>query len=301
MVSYLVLVIYQALKVALREAKHAKIKTFLLPRYNYPLMSFTDSERQFGGVEKEQFNTHRLVVKIGSNAITEGSTKDNPLNTELIDNIARQCSDLFKNGVEIVIVSSGAVACGRNLLTIEEHNTGDRQVEAVFGQPTLTGTWVEAFKRYGVVAGQALITENDLNEAKNVLRKSLKSGVVIVNWNDAVNSDQMRAFMRLADNDHSAAEVADAIGADTLLILTDVEGVFDPNNSLIEDGSLINDDNIFFQGSDKGTGGMATKVNVLKDSSKKGIKGIIAGTKRRDFILEIARGNTQGHTLFQPK
>lgn len=264
-------------------------------------MQVGGAERQSGNTEREHYATQRLVVKIGSNVITEGATKESPLNNEFIDNVARQCSELFKSGIEIVIVSSGAVASGRNLLSIEEHDIRDRQVEAVFGQPTLTSTWVEAFKRYGVVAGQALITENDLDEAKNVLRKSLKYGVVIVNWNDAVNSDEMRAFMRLADNDHSAAEVADAIGADMLLIVTDVEGIFDSNNRLIEDGSLINDDNIFFRGSDKGTGGMATKVNVLKESAKKGIRGIIAGAKRQDFILEIARGNTQGHTLFQPK
>lgn len=264
-------------------------------------MLFNGTEREPGSVEQEKFATSRLVVKIGSNVITEGSTKENPLNTELIDDIARQCSHLYKSGVEVVIVSSGAVACGRKLLSIEEHDIRDRQVEAVYGQPTLIGTWVEAFRKYGVVAGQALITENDLDEAKRVLRKSLKSGVVIVNWNDAVNTDEMRAFMRLADNDNSAAEVADAIEADTLLIVTDVEGVLDSSGRLIEDGSSINKDNVFFQGSDKGTGGMSTKVEVLKDSTTRGIRGVIAGAKRQDFILEIAKGNNVSCTTFQPR
>ncbi|OGK52129.1 hypothetical protein A2966_01620 [Candidatus Roizmanbacteria bacterium RIFCSPLOWO2_01_FULL_41_22] len=264
-------------------------------------MSPINAERQPRSPEQEHFATRRLVVKIGSNAITEGSTKENPLNTELIGEIARQCSHLYKNGVEVVIVSSGAVACRRNLLSIEEHDIRDRQVEAIYGQPTLIGTWVEAFRKYGVIAGQALITENDLDEAKKVLRKSLKSGVVIVNWNDAVNTDEMRAFMRLADNDNSAAEVADAIEADTLLIVTDVEGVLDSSGILIEDGSSINKDNAFFRGSDKGTGGMSTKVEVLKDSTTRGIKGVIAGAKRQDFILEIAKGNSANCTTFQPR
>lgn len=264
-------------------------------------MQVGGAERQSGDTEREHYATQRLVVKIGSNVITEGATKESPLNNEFIDNVARQCSELFKSGIEIVIVSSGAVASGRNLLSIEEHDIRDRQVEAVFGQPTLTSTWVEAFKRYGVVAGQALITENDLDEAKNVLRKSLKHGVVIVNWNDAVNSDEMRAFMRLADNDQGAAEVTEAIDADTLLIITDVEGVYDSGDRLIEDGLSINGDIVFFQGSDKGTGGMATKVNVLKDMAKKGKKGVITGSKHPNFILEIARGNTEGHTVFLPK
>src|SRR3989339_139755 len=100
------------------------------------------------------------------------------------ENFARQCSHLYQNGVNVVIVSSGAVACGHNLLSsAEEQNTPDRQVEAVFGQPTLIGTWVGAFRKFGVVAGQALITENDLEEARKVLQRSLKSGVVIVNAN----------------------------------------------------------------------------------------------------------------------
>lgn len=261
-------------------------------------MQFGGTERQSSS-EREQIVTRRLVVKIGSNVITEGATKEKPLNTEFIDDVARQCSELFKRGVEVVIVSSGAVASGRSLLHIEEHDIRDRQVEAVFGQPTLTGTWVEAFKRYGVVAGQALITENDLDEGKNVLRKSLKHGVVVVNWNDAVNSDEMRAFMRLADNDHGAAEISEAIGADTLLLVTDVEGVVDADGHLIENGLQINDDGIFFQGSDKGTGGMVTKVNVLKEAAQKGIKGIITGTKRQNFILEVAKGNTEGRTSFK--
>ncbi|OGD83072.1 hypothetical protein A3A54_00200 [Candidatus Curtissbacteria bacterium RIFCSPLOWO2_01_FULL_39_62] len=261
-------------------------------------MQFGGSERQPSS-ERKLFVTQRLVVKIGSNVITEGATKEKPLNAEFIDNVARQCSELFKSSVEVVIVSSGAVASGRNLLHIEEHDIRDKQVEAVFGQPTLIGTWVEAFKKFGVVAGQALITENDLEEGKNVLRKSLKHGVVIVNWNDAVNSDEMRAFMRLADNDHGAAEVAEAIDADTLLLVTDVEGVIDAKGQLIEDGSQINDDDIFFEGSDKGTGGMVTKVKVLKDLAQKGIQGIITGTKQQDFILKVAKGNTGGRTSFQ--
>src|SRR3990167_8913887 len=172
-------------------------------------MQFGGSERQPSS-ERKLFVTQRLVVKIGSNVITEGATKEKHLNAEFIDNVARQCSELFKSSVEVVIVSSGAVASGRNLLHIEEHDIRDKQVEAVFGQPTLIGTWVEAFKKFGVVAGQALITENDLEEARKVLQRSLKSGVVIVNANDAVSTTEMEAFLRLADNDRMAAEVADA-------------------------------------------------------------------------------------------
>lgn len=252
-------------------------------------------------VEQERFVTHRIVVKIGSSTITEGATKENPLNTELINNIARQCSQLHKSGVGVVIVSSGAVACGRNLLSIEEHNTEDRQVEAVFGQPTLIGTWVPAFRKYGVIAGLALLTENDLKEAKKVLQKSLKSGVVIVNANDAVSKEEMEELLVSADNDRLAAFVATTIEADTVLMLTDVEGVLNSEKQLIEDGSLIGDETHFFQGSGIGTGGMVTKVGICIELANRGKRGIIASANREDVILEVARGNTKGCTTFQPK
>ena len=184
-----------------------------------------------------------------------------------------QCSHIYKNGVDVTIVSSGAVACGRHLLSkgnIEEDDIQDRQVEAVFGQPTLIGAWVAAFRKYGVKAGQALITEND------------------------------EEFLVSADNDRLAAFVATTVKADTVLILTDVEGVLDTNNDLIEDGSLIKDDVPFYQSSEKGTGGMTSKVRVLKELSNQGVKGIIAGAKQQNIILKAARGNTRGiSTTFQ--
>lgn len=254
------------------------------------------------GIEREHFASHRVVIKIGSSTITEGATNENPLNIALIDNIAEQCSHLYKNGVEVVIVSSGAVACGRNLLSTKEQNTQDKQVKAVFGQPFLIGAWVAAFRKYGVNAGQVLLTENDLEKAKKVLQESLKIGVVIVNANDAVSKEEMDQFSISADNDKLAGFVAETAGADTVLILTDVKGVLDANNDLIEDGALVNDAVLFHQSSDKGTGGMVSKVQVLKDLSNKGIKGIITDTKRPDFILEVLRGNTKGaSTTFNTK
>jgi len=264
-------------------------------------MSGTGLERQSGGIEQEQFASRSIVVKIGSSTITRGATKESPLNVDLIDDIARQCSQLYKNGVDVVIVSSGAVACGRHLLSIDEDDIRDKQVEAVYGQPTLISTWVNAFRKHGVVAGQALITENDLEEAKKVLPKSLKSGVVIVNRNDAVSTDEMEAFLRLADNDYNTQEVAEIIDADTVLLLTDVDGVLDSNNQLIENSSSIDGETRFFQSSDIGTGGMVTKVRVCKDLSEKGKRCVIANGSRMDVVLDVARGKTLGYTTFQPK
>lgn len=265
-------------------------------------MSNTGAERQPGGVEQEHFVTRRIVVKIGSSTITEDATKENPLNIDLIDDIARQCSQLYRSGIDVVIVSSGAVACGRHLLSIDENDIRDKQVEAVYGQPTLIGTWVNAFRKYGVIAGQALITENDLNEAKSVLQKALKSGVVIVNANDAVSTAEMEEFLVSADNDRLAGFVANTIEADTILILTDVEGVLDANRVLVKDGFLIDESILFHQDSSTGTGGMKSKVEVLKDLANRGIKGIITSAKHNNVVLEAARGNTEGKsTIFQAR
>ncbi len=258
-------------------------------------------ERRTTTEEQEGFQSKRIVVKIGSSTITHGATKENPLNNSLIDNIARQCSELYKSGVEIVIVSSGAVACGRHLLSIDEADIRDKQIYAVYGQPTLIGKWVDAFKRNGVVAGQALITEDDLEEAKKVLPRALKNGVVIVNRNDAVSTDEMQAFLSLADNDHNAQEVAEIICADTVVLLTDVDGVLDNDRTLIEDGSSIFGDSHYFPGSDVGTGGMLTKVLVSRELSKKGVRSIIANGNRDNVVLDVARGMTTGYTTFQPK
>ena len=178
----------------------------------------------------------------------------------------------------------------------------DRQVEALYGQPTLIGTWVAAFRKYGVTAGQALITEHDLAEAKKVLQKSLQFGVVIVNINDAVSREEIDELLDLADNDRTAEEIADAVKADTVLMLTDVDGVLDANNKLIEDGFQVKDGSDFFEGSEKGTGGMRTKVERLRSLANRGVKGVIARATHENVVLEVARGNTEGiSTTFEAK
>lgn len=251
------------------------------------------SERQ-PTAEQEHFISKRIIVKIGSSTITEGATNQEPLNLNHIDEVAGQCSILFKNGVEVLIVSSGSVACGRQLLGITDDDISDKQVEATYGQPTLIGTWIEAFKMHGVMAGQVLLTENDLEEASTVLRKAMKLGIVIINANDAVSKTEMEQLTISADNDLLAEYVALAVEADTLLILTDVDGVLGNDKRLIKDGHSIGDDFVFWDKSKDGTGGMKSKVEVLQNvSANNRIRGAIASIKKRDIILQVARGNTK--------
>lgn len=263
-------------------------------------MSFIGAERLSGNAEHEHFDIHRMVVKIGSNALTEGGTKENPLNLNLIRDIARQCSYLIKNGVQVVIVSSGAVACGRNLLPIEEHGPKDRQVEAAFGQPTVIGAWVTAFKEHGVVAGQALITAQDLKPAEKVMKQALVFGALVVNINDVVSAEALQGDFGLTDNDSTAYIAALAIEADRVAMLTNEDGVLDKNKNIVEDGSHV-DKLAHFETSKKGTGGMATKVEIMQKLASRGIGGTIARASRKDIIFEIARGNAKGCTTFKPK
>jgi len=250
--------------------------------------------------EQEQFATRRMVVKIGSSTITEGGTVEQPLNLGLIDNIARQCSILHKSGVEVAVVSSGAVACGRKILEMDEKTIFDRQIEAIYGQSTLTHAWQTAFGKYGVPAGLLLLKETDLENPLPTLNKALKQGVPVINANDATSSNEMRQLLVSADNDKLAGFVARAVGADTVLILTDVEGVKDTNGCVVFDGAGI-DETVVFEGTSKtGTGGMASKVDVLRKLSFEKTRGVIAAAEG-DIILDVARGTATGCTIFEAK
>jgi len=248
--------------------------------------------------EAEKFQTSRMVVKIGSSTITEGGTTEQPLNLILINSIARQCSELFKSGIQVAIVSSGAVASGKNLLGTTENTIRDRQVEAVFGQPALIHAWIEAFHKYEICAGQMLLMEDDLTKPLTTLKQSLKKGPVIINANDATSSQEMKQLLVSADNDKLASFVALSVDADTLIILTDVDGVKDTKGCVIEDGSLIKGNVVFNRMSKDGTGGMKSKVNVLENVTKHGIKGVIAAAKG-DIILDVARGTATDCTVFK--
>ncbi len=243
--------------------------------------------------EKEKFRAACMVVKIGSDAITEGATKEEPLNLALIDDVARQCSELINAGVRVAVVSSGAVACGRYLLGLDEMDMVDRQVEAAFGQPYLIKSWVEAFAKYGVKTSQVLLTEKDLDSAKLPLKRALQYGAVVINENDSVSDEEMREFLVSADNDKLGGFVAIVAEADLLALLTNVNGVLDENGNLITDGALV-DENKLNGKSVKGTGGMRSKVQVSRRIQQIGKNAYIAAASEPDIILKIAKGETSG-------
>lgn len=248
-------------------------------------------ERILASKEKEQFVTRRLIVKIGSSTITKDG---DPLNRDFMDNIAVQVSELFRRGVEVAIVSSGAVACGRKILGDIGTATLDNQVAAVYGQPELIAQWKIAFSKYGVNVGQELLTDYNLKNSKLVLENSLKRGVVIINANDAVNDEEMRQFAISADNDRLAGYVTNLVNADTLILLTDVEGVLDERGQLLDYVDRLEDIESVIQNSGTGIGGMWSKCVVAKQVAREGQRSIIANGRTSNVILRIARGENLG-------
>ena len=173
-----------------------------------------------GQHEKEQFLSRRIVIKIGTSTITGG---ENRPDYAFMTDVARQVAELLNDGVDVVIVSSGAVASGKRE-GFERRDIADKQVEAVFGQSRLMGQWTRAFEEHGIDdVGQILYTDVDLHErtdsAREVLNRALRRGVVIVNYNDGVSDEEMRKVERSTDNDVLAQQVATLIDADTLLFL----------------------------------------------------------------------------------
>lgn len=251
--------------------------------------------------EREEFVSKRLVVKIGSSTITYGVPDGEPLNRDFMDNIARQVSELSKTGVEVAIVSSGAVVSGKQILPeLAGTTTFDNQVRAVFGQLRLIAGWEATFSKYGVKVGQMLLTDENLkNEkqaenTKQVLEESLKHGVVIINANDPVNDAEMRQFAVSADNDKLAGCVARLIGADTLLLLTNVNGVLNEHRKLLPYLDRTEDATAIMKRSGSGTGGMSSKCGVAKQAAKAGIRSIIANGREQDIITKAAKGQAVG-------
>ncbi len=184
--------------------------------------------------EQRKFIARRMVVKIGTTTITGGQSRPDSL---FMKEVARQTTELLNDGVEVVIVSSGAVASGKKE-GFERRDIADKQVEAVFGQRKLMEQWSRAFEEHGIEdVGQQLYTDIDLHErtasARDVLTRALRRGVVIVNYNDGVSDEEMRKVERATDNDVLAQQVAALINADTLLFLTDTDGVLDENGATI--------------------------------------------------------------------
>ncbi|MGO3300114.1 MAG: glutamate 5-kinase [Pseudoalteromonas sp.] len=236
-----------------------------------------------------------IVVKLGTSVLTGGTDK---LDKAHMVELVRQCCELKMQGHQVVIVSSGAVAAGREqLLKPCGRTLIDKQMLAAIGQGQLIHIWQSLFALYDVNVGQMLLTRADVDNrerylnARDTLTALLSYDVVpIINENDAVAT----AEIKVGDNDNLSALVAILANADKLLLLTDQEGLFtsdprtDLNATLIREVSDINDELRQLaggSGTNLGTGGMATKLQAADVARRAGIEVFIAQGASKNVIL----------------
>ena len=256
---------------------------------------------------------HRIVAKFGTSLLTGGSDH---LNQGTMSNLVAQVAQLHKQGLELLVVSSGAIASGRSKLGLTREVRGIplRQVLASVGQNRLMYVYEQLFSQHNITVAQALLTKADLSDragylnARNTLLALLELKVIcIVNENDVVAVDEIQEA-KFGDNDNLSAMVANLVDADLLLILTDAAGLYttdphrDPNARLIPQVDRI-DSEIERLAADTpsrlGTGGMITKIEAAKLATASGVTVVIADGREPNIILRLAAGEAIG-TCFSP-
>ena len=255
----------------------------------------------------------RIVVKLGSNTLTGGGDRlSRPQMLELV----RQIASLHRQGLEIVVVSSGAVAAGREVLGLApqahpQKGIPYKQMLAAVGQNHLMRAWTDLFGIYGIPIAQTLLTRGDLANrqrylnARNTLLALLDHGVItIINENDTVAVEEIR----IGDNDNLSALVAGLVEADLLVLLTDTDGLYtadprtDPTAQLIPEVPRIDarlERLAGRPGSDRGVGGMVTKIQAARLATQAGSAVVIANGSAPDVLVRLAGGERLG-TLFHP-
>lgn len=251
-----------------------------------------------------------IIVKLGTSVLTGGTLA---LDRAHMVELARQCAELKKQGHSVVLVSSGAIAAGREHLGYPAlpPTMASKQLLAAVGQSQLIQAWESLFSIYGIKIGQILLTRADLEDrerflnARDTINALVGAGIIpVVNENDAVATNEIK----VGDNDNLSALVGILCGADKLLLLTDQKGLFtadprkDPNAELIREVTTIDDtlrEIAGGSGTTLGTGGMATKLQAADIARRAGIEVIIAAGRAANVIFDSLGESPQG-TRFLP-
>jgi glutamate 5-kinase len=271
-----------------------------------------------GRPQAQHIEYRRVVVKVGTNVLTGGTAE---LNTVAMANLVEQIAEMRDRGIEVLLVTSGAIAAGRHRVNASQRvgvlhprDVQARQVFAAVGQGRLMSLWDDLFEQHDVVIAQALLTGGDFADrlsylnARNTLTRLVEVGIVpIVNENDVVSVEEIDAH-DLGDNDHLSAQVANLVDADLLLLLTDIAGLYtadparDPSARLIEEVPRV-DDGILAAAAGapgaRGTGGMRTKIEAARLATQHGSHVVIADGRARDVAVRAASGEPIG-THFLP-
>jgi glutamate 5-kinase len=247
---------------------------------------------------------NRIVVKVGTNVLTAGTDK---VHRPTIVSLVQQIAAVRNHGVEIVLVSSGAIAVGRERLHFpaRRRDIPLKQMLAAVGQSRLMHLYEQIFELYGITVAQTLLTRGDLADrhrylnARNTLLACLMHNVLpIVNENDVVAVSEIR----VGDNDNLSALVANLVDADLLLILTDIDGLYtadprrDPSATRIAVVPHITEQIYAIAGGSntRGTGGMLTKIQAADLATRSGADVVIACGAERDVITRVVAGESLG-------
>ncbi len=251
----------------------------------------------------------RIVVKVGTSTLTYDTGK---INLRRMSKLAQVLSDLKNAGIEIALVTSGAIGVGVGKLGLKErpHDTPGRQAAATVGQCELMFLYDKFFGEYGNITGQLLVTKDDFDDKEryrnlhNSFMKLFEYGAIpVINENDSVAVDEIV----FGDNDSLSAHVAKIVGADTLIILTDIDGLFsanpreDENAVLIHSVDKITDETLSLaggSGTSRGTGGMITKLHAAQIATSAGIDTVVMNGSDPEDIYKLIDGRQIG-TLFK--
>ena len=251
----------------------------------------------------------RIVIKVGSSTLTHSKTGD--LDYTKLERLVRQLCDLKNQGKDVCLVSSGAIAVGRHAIGLKDrpNDLATKQACASIGQAYLMSIYQKLFSEYNQVAGQILMTKNTMLDdesrfnAKNTFEELFAIGAIpVVNENDTVATHEIQ----FGDNDTLSAIVASLIGADVLVLLSDIDGLYTDNPRTNKNAKLVpiveSVDEVLDMASDEtgsnvGTGGMATKLRAAQIASASGTDMIIANGEHIGNIHRIFEDKEIG-TLF---
>ncbi len=249
-----------------------------------------------------------LVIKLGTSLLTDGTRK---IARRSILELVRQVAHLHDQGQPIVVVSSGAIAAGREALAYPalDRSLPGKQMLSAVGQGRLFQIYTDLFGIFGITVGQVLLTRGDLNNrlgylnARDTLQTLLAYRVVpIINENDTIATEEIR----VGDNDNLSALVANLIDAELLILLTDQLGLFEADPRTHPEAALIPyveriDERIWAlaggTSSGLGTGGMVTKLQAAQLATRSGTTTVIAAGKLPNVLIEIAAGKRLGTTF----
>lgn len=248
----------------------------------------------------------RIVIKIGSSSLVDEAGK---LDINKINNLVKEISLLKKENIMPILVSSGAIAVGRSILDIKPQNIAEKQALAAVGQADLMHEYEVIFNKYDLKCAQILLNHDDFDVRKRVLNLETTINTLIdfdvipiINENDALAVDEIK----VGDNDTLSALISGIVEAKLLVLVSDIDGLFDKNPKLYSDAKLVKyvdtiDKNIINMATDSttsfGTGGMITKIKAAKIATTAGVDMLIMNNTKIDKLHNVF--NEYDGTLFK--